>query len=90
MESARALRPELVEEPHASGSWTGSTRIAIFRLMAREKSLFEESDPTAEAAADARAEADVAAGRLIGHGAVRRWLASWGSGARLPRPRVGD
>ena len=57
--------------------------------MAREKTLFEETDPSAEAAADARAEADVAAGRLIGHGAVKRWLASWGSGARLPRPRVG-
>lgn len=58
--------------------------------MAREKTLFEESDPAAEAAADARAEADVAAGRLIGHDSVRRWLASWGSGARSPRPRVGD
>ena len=58
--------------------------------MAREKTLFEGTDPLAEAAADARAEADVAAGRLIGHAAVKRWLASWGSGARLPRPRVGD
>jgi len=57
--------------------------------MANEKSLFEVSDPEAEAAADARAEADVAAGRLIGHDAVRRWLASWGSGARLSRPRCG-
>lgn len=58
--------------------------------MAREKTLFEESDPAAEIAADARAEADVAAGRLISHAAVRRWLASWGSGAQLPRPRTGD
>lgn len=58
--------------------------------MAREKTLFEESDPAAELAADARAEADVTAGRLISHAAVRRWLASWGSGAQLPRPRTGD
>ena len=58
--------------------------------MAREKALFEEGDPTADAAADARAEADIAAGRLIGHAAVRRWLASWGTGARSPRPRMGD
>jgi predicted transcriptional regulator len=58
--------------------------------MARQKTLFEEPNPEAEAAADARAEADVAAGRLISHAAVRRWLASWGSGAQLPRPRTGD
>jgi predicted transcriptional regulator len=54
--------------------------------MSRERALFETSDPAAEAAADARAEADAAAGRVVSHSAVRRWLASWGSGARLPRP----
>jgi predicted transcriptional regulator len=53
-----------------------------------ETSLFDRED--AEAEADARAEADVRAGRLIGHGAVRRWLASWGKGKPLPRPRAGD
>ena len=55
--------------------------------MSRERALFDTSDPAAEAAADARAEADAAAGRVVSHAAVRRWLASWGSGARLPRPR---
>jgi predicted transcriptional regulator len=40
--------------------------------------------------AEARAEADIVAGRLISHAAVRRWLSSWGSARRLPRPRVGD
>jgi len=40
--------------------------------------------------AEARAEADVRAGRVIPHEAVRRWLSSWGSAKRLPRPRVGD
>lgn len=58
--------------------------------MTRERTLFEKRDLAAEGAADARAEADVAAGRVISHAAVRRWLASWGSGARLPRPRTGD
>ena len=58
--------------------------------MAQERSLFERSDAATEAEADARAEADVAGGRLIGHGSVRRWLASWGTGKRLPRPQVGD
>jgi len=58
--------------------------------MTREKSLFDTNDPVAEAAADARAEADVAAGRLISHAAVKRWIESWGSAKPLPRPRVGD
>jgi predicted transcriptional regulator len=58
--------------------------------MAHERSLFDRNDAAAEAEADARAEADVADGRLVSHGAVRRWLASWGTGKRLPRPRIGD
>ena len=55
-----------------------------------EKNLFDREDAAAEAEADARAEADVRTGRLIGHGAVRRWLASWGKAKPLPRPRAGD
>jgi predicted transcriptional regulator len=58
--------------------------------MEEKPTLFESVDPAAEAAADARAEADVAAGRLISHEAVKRWVASWGSDAPLPRPRFGD
>lgn len=57
--------------------------------MDQRTTLFDAIDLDAEAAADARADADVAAGRLIGHGAVKRWVASWGSEAPLPRPRVG-
>jgi predicted transcriptional regulator len=45
---------------------------------------------SSEAEADRRAKADVRAGRLISHEAVRRWVASWGSPHRLPRPKVGD
>jgi predicted transcriptional regulator len=58
--------------------------------MGTEKGLFDSPDAEAEAKSEARAEADVAAGRLISHGAVRRWLASWGTHKPLPRPRVGD
>ena len=58
--------------------------------MTREKSLFDSTDPREEAAADARAEAVVAAGRLIGHDAVKRWIASWGTAKPLRRPHVGD
>ena len=47
--------------------------------MTREKSLFDDGDPAAEAAADARAEADVRAGRVIDHQAMKRWIASWES-----------
>jgi predicted transcriptional regulator len=46
--------------------------------MKLDKSLFDSADPRAEAEADGRAEADAAAGRVISHGAVRRWLASRG------------
>ena len=56
--------------------------------MESEKSLFDS--PEAEARSEARAQADVRAGRLISHQAVRRWLSSWGGAKRLPRPRVGD
>lgn len=57
-------------------------------IMSAQKSLFDS--PEAEAKSEARAEADVEAGRLISHAAVRRWLGSWGSAKRLPRPRIGD
>lgn len=58
--------------------------------MKPERTIFDRADPAAEAEADARADADVREGRLIRHEAVRRWLASWGSGKPLSRPRPGD
>jgi predicted transcriptional regulator len=58
--------------------------------MKPERTIFDGADPEAEAEADARADADVREGRLIRHEAVRRWLASWGSGKPLSRPRSGD
>jgi predicted transcriptional regulator len=58
--------------------------------MKIEPSLFDEIDDEAEAAADARAEADVTAGRVISHEAVSRWLASWANGAPTSPPKAGD
>lgn len=54
--------------------------------MRPDRSLFDTADDEAEQ----RAEASVQAGRLVSHDAVKRWLGSWGSAKRLPRPRVGD
>ncbi|MEO8926692.1 MAG: CopG family transcriptional regulator [Caulobacteraceae bacterium] len=47
-------------------------------------------DEAAEAAADARAEADLAAGRVISHQAMKAWLLSWGAPDELPPPKVGS
>ena len=60
--------------------------------MKLDKTLIEElrDDPVAEAAADARAEDDVRNDRLISHGAMTRWLKSWGTGKRTARPNAGD
>ena len=42
-------------------------------------------DPQAIAALDARADADIAAGRLIGHQALLYWLSCWGDEDPLVR-----
>ncbi len=55
-----------------------------------EPSLFDEIDDDAEAAADARAEADIAAGRVISHEAMKRWLLSWGAPDEKPAPKCGE
>lgn len=58
--------------------------------MKLEPQIFDQVDENAEAAADARAEADVAARRVISHEAVSRWLKSWGGSKPLPRPKCGE
>ena len=73
-----------------TGGVSTRARSWYFLGMTRERSLFDERDPAAEAAADARAEADVRAGRLVGHDAVKRWITSWGTEAPLPRPEAGE
>ena len=55
-----------------------------------EPSLFDEIDDDAEAAADARADADIAAGRVISHEAMKRWLLSWGTPDENPAPKCGE
>jgi predicted transcriptional regulator len=50
-------------------------------------STLGDIDDEAEAQALAEAEADVAAGRLVPHGKVVRWLRSWGTTRELPCPR---
>jgi hypothetical protein len=58
--------------------------------MKHEPSVFDIPNPQTEAAAEARALDDLAANRVISHDAVTVWLKSWGSGNRLPTPKVGD
>ena len=59
-------------------------------MTAKVASIFDETDDAEESAADARAEADVAAGRVVSNEAVSRWLKSWGTTERLPRPKCGE
>jgi hypothetical protein len=56
--------------------------------MKHERSIFD--DPEADAASERRAEEDVREGRLISNEAMVRWFKSWGTGKRLPKPKVGD
>jgi predicted transcriptional regulator len=56
--------------------------------MKHERSIFD--DPDADAGSERRAEADIREGRVISNEAVIRWLKSWGTGKRLPKPRSGD
>lgn len=55
-----------------------------------EADIFDFEDEAAIAAADARAEADFAAGRVVSNEAVIRWLKAWGAGERPPRPKCGE
>ncbi len=58
--------------------------------MKHEPDIFDSIDPEAEAASHARGIADLDAGRTVSHEAMVKWLRSWGSGKRLPPPKVGD
>jgi hypothetical protein len=56
--------------------------------MKHEPSIFD--DPEAEAESLRRARADVREGRTISNAAMTRWLKSWGTSNRLPKPNPGD
>jgi predicted transcriptional regulator len=55
-----------------------------------EPSIFDQVDEEAERLADERAEADIAAGRVISHEAMMRWIKSWGTPEELPPPEYGE
>lgn len=46
-----------------------------------------EPDEAHEARLDAEAEADIAAGRVVPHADVAKWLESWGTPNVLPCPK---
>ena len=51
------------------------------------KSIFDiPRDEAEEARLDAEAEADFAAGRVVPHAEVIKWLKSWGTPDELPCP----
>lgn len=55
--------------------------------MTEPKSTFDiEHDEKSEARLDAEAEAAYAAGRVVPHAKVVKWLESWGTPNELPRP----
>lgn len=54
--------------------------------MKPEPSLFDETDDAAETAADAEGLADIAAGRVVPHEEVARWLDTWGTPDEAPAP----
>jgi predicted transcriptional regulator len=51
-----------------------------------EPSIFETPDPDAEERSLLEGEADVAAGRVIPHEEVAKWLATWGTPEEGPPP----
>ena len=59
-----------------------------------ESAAFDaEAEVAAEAEFDAATErglADIEAGRVISHEAVKRWLMSWGTDNPLPPPKCGE
>lgn len=59
----------------------------MIAIMEHDREIFEEPDPEAIAASDARAREDIAAGRVVPHEAVAKWLRTWGTPDWKPMPR---
>jgi predicted transcriptional regulator len=53
--------------------------------MKPERPIFD-ADPAEEEAALRRAEEDIAAGRLVSHEEVSKWLRTWGTDESGPPP----
>ena len=56
--------------------------------MPTTENILEGVDDDAEARAIAQAEADVAAGRVVPHDTVMKWLKSWGTADEVPCPKT--
>ena len=53
-----------------------------------DHSIFEaEPDTVEDVRLDAKADADIVTGRFVHHADVVRWLQSWGTPNKLPRPQ---
>ncbi|ODT89787.1 CopG family transcriptional regulator [Phenylobacterium sp. SCN 70-31] len=55
-----------------------------------QPSVFDVADAEADEASALRGQADFAAGRVISHEAMKRWLLSWGASDELPPPKCGE
>jgi len=55
-----------------------------------EPVVFDSEDEAALDAATLRGLADIEAGRVVSHEAVKRWLLSWGTHKPLPPPKCGE
>lgn len=58
--------------------------------MDEEAGVFEAEDEAAIEAATQRGLADIEAGRVVSHEAVKRWLLSLSTDNPLPRPKCGE
>lgn len=58
--------------------------------MKLEPAIFDDVNEASDAVAVAEGLADIEAGRVISHEAMKRWLLSWGTPGELPPPKVGD
>lgn len=55
-----------------------------------EPVIFDTEDLAALDAATLRGLADIEAGRVVGHEAVKSWLLTWGTDKPLPPPKCGE
>ena len=65
-----------------------SAQSYLARMLARQPSPAEIE--AADEAADDEAMAEYEAKGGISHEAMRAWILSWGTGAELPHPKIGD
>lgn len=57
--------------------------VVVSQVMTAERSIFDDADDAADEAATLEGEADLAAGRVISHEAMKAWLLSWGTADEL-------